>query len=162
MQRQVKQSLQLRSMLQQGLFSFPLFVIAHFPFLLSVRSSDAIAADPNFFQTAACCFIKCFPDFCRCMDFTTPPRRPFPVKFPRKVSLLHCITLFWEFNQIFQLHTEFTNIYSSVAFEPSSVIFTVFRPLFSPVFSLFLFSSDGLKILFQKCTNSPGFYKKFS
>ena len=114
------------------------------------------------FQTAACCFIKCFPDFCRCMDFTTPPRRPFPVKFPRKVSLLHCITLFREFNQIFQLHTEFTNIYSSVAFEPSSVIFTVFRPLFSPVFSLFLFSSDGLKILFQKCTNSPGFYKKFS
>ena len=36
------------------------------------------------------------------------------------------------------------------------------RPLFSPVFSLFLFSSDGLKILFQKRTNSPGFYKKFS
>ena len=40
------------------------------------------------FQTAACCFIKCFLDFCRCMDFTTPPRRPFPVKFPRKVSLV--------------------------------------------------------------------------
>ena len=98
------------------------------------------------FQTAACCFIKCFLDFCRCMDFTTPTRRPFPVKFPRKVSLLHCITLFCEFNQIFQLHTEFTNIYSSVAFEPSSVIFTVFRPLFSPVFSLFLFSSCSYKI----------------
>jgi len=55
---------------------------------------DTAVTDPNFFQTAACCFIKCFPDFCRYMDFTAPPRRPFPVKFLRKVSLLHCITLF--------------------------------------------------------------------